>query len=384
MTPTPDALWQIRYPFEESIAQEHDFLRELRKGVFAAETIAKHIAVIRPLVERLDLTRQRAYAWARHQEAYAFGPEAFYQARLLTLLGDLQRAGQPLPSPDHVVCARQLISPAAFNGTPRIATIGNVSFVIFPAPAIGWLYTLFEQMMAVVEGRKLSGPLVELYLHYLVGARTFEAVVELSHRHELDYVIEEIVLEPDSPSIAEVDCSALTLALIDATEEFVLCHELAHQALGHAGESSMATIDIESAADRLALEMLSKLRGGRAERFAPLGIDNTTYAHLGFIGVRLWTGIRLIAEERVLLTVHGNPQCINRHRERLNALYAEKQRQIQAAELSSTLPISPIFRAAVAGYAQLVDALLEVPLQTDRVARIHQRATDHARRRRRS
>ncbi|HTN62080.1 MAG TPA: hypothetical protein VL147_11055 [Devosia sp.] len=149
----PIAVWETRYPYEESIHSQDQLLRDLRHSVGSDLVVGKHIVEIASIIDKLPTeTAGRYRNWALSPTSYRYGAEAHYQKRLLHLLLRLSESGFPIDDIEDVVCARQTIHPSGFNATPRIARLSGVSFVIVPAPTTYWLYGICSMIADLGSG----------------------------------------------------------------------------------------------------------------------------------------------------------------------------------------------------------------------------------------
>src|SRR5690606_17184337 len=124
-----------------------------------------------------------------------------------------------------------------------------------------------------------------------------------------------------------------TMNMVSAVEDFVLCHELAHLVLDHGDDGSIAA---EAAADRLALEMLSSVHVDRIRHFGVADQPPEHFAPLGYLTLKMWTIVRIAAEQRALPFVWDTPAQVElRHRQWNRAAEARLEQIDRVGTLNS-------------------------------------------------
>lgn len=365
----PIAIWETRYPYEESIHGQEKLLLDLRREVGSANVIQRHLGEISSILDRLPAgTSSRYRSWVTAPGSYRYGAEAHYQKRLMALLLRLADSGFPIDDIPEVICARQTIYPSGFNATPRIARLSGVSFVIVPAPTTYWLYVICTMIAQLGTGQSHNDRQLNLYLRYLTAARSFERWATPLTAHSLDHLVDEIVHRGKVEDVDDQEPapSALAMNMVSSVEDFFLAHELAHLILGHGDDGS---IDAEAAADRKALEMLRGLDPSKNDYFETPDLLPRHFPQLGYLTLRMWTAARLVAEQRVLPWVCDPADVVAQHG-RIGAIWEARQKQAQLIGILDTMEAPPALHKVANGLGLLVGRINSAVLPPDEIERI--------------
>jgi hypothetical protein len=356
----PIEIWNAYYPYVESIGYEQETLDVIRQSRETRDVITGHTASISAVLEKISSEIADKYrSWALDSASYNFGSEAYYQGRILATIRNLQDTTFRLGPEADVLCARQILNPSAFNGSPRIKRVSNVAFLIFPAPTVFWMYAIFEMIAAFMGHGHFDRPRVGEYLKYLIAARTFERWATANTAYAIDFLVDELVHSGKLPSAGISGISPLSVNLVGAAEHFIICHEMAHFTLGHADEGN---IDVEAAADRRAIEMLLAVDPTTLVSVECPGLDNEIIPLLGYLALRLWTNIRLAAEMRVLPFVLDTPEEVALRKEAFSRIFDDRAAQLHRAEIFGTMSTAPILKAATEAAHQVIREILEYPI----------------------
>jgi hypothetical protein len=374
MKEDPIALWEAIYPLEEVIAGEDRTLASIYEQLGSGDAIAPQVQAIQRVLAQIEQPLAEAYLpWASDAKSYHFASEAFYQFRLLSLLHQLSATAFKFGPEAGVICTRQIVKPSAFNGTPRIKRFPGIAFIIFPAAMVAWMYVIFEMIAASLADNPVDPARIDEYLRHLIAGRTFERWANPATAYAIDFVLETLVFcrRPPSESPWRPQATPLSLNLVAAVEDFILCHELAHLSLGH-GET--AGLEIEAAADRRALEMLHNIDGRLLLR-APLAeIGSDEIYLLGYVSLRLWTIVRLAAEMRVLPYVCESPEEVEAHRIAITRRCDERAAQAQSVGLRLGIGADHFIRALFKANGRVVDAINEFSIDREEANEIRKLA----------
>lgn len=362
----------------EAIAGEIKLLARLHERLDNREIILRHLASMPDLLARLPETLRGRYAgWCNDPNQYTYGPEAFYQARILLLLGDLKDTAYDVSHVEATLCARHVLKPRAFSDTPRIATTEGVSFVIFPAPAVFWLYEVAKLSGGRIDD-KAAHTAVDRFLRYHLAAAAFHEAATPLTDYALDYFIDSLVTLaadplpdglPPSPDGGEVP-------ILQSVENFVVAHELAHQVLGHRGEGGR---EDEVAADRLALEMLYAAGLKNGHRIRSVAWAPELSPLVGIIVLRMWSVIRLCAKLRVLPWVSSDRQRVEQELAAGCREIEDQARRIAEVPLIAELRVPGAIREIVDSFGRVVKRINEHELSVNSTHRIVLAAKEVAR-----
>lgn len=381
MTCDPIAAWAERYKVEEAIHAQSEVLDNLRSMPSTQAAIASHIEDIAKVLATLpEELAARYQPWATARASYNFGLEAYYQRRILSLLGGLSAAGTAFPADMEVLCARQIINPSAFNGSPRIARTGSVSYVIFPAPTVYWMYAICTMIADCAAGRAINRAKLNLYLRYLIAARSYERSVDPVAAHSIDFLVEEIVHKGDVEDVDSCETHAPndTMNMVSAAEEFIICHELAHLLLDHGAAGGVVA---EADADRLALELLASLPPGHFRHFESACIEPLDFPQLGYFVLRMWTIVRLAAEQRILPFICDSPEEVYARKGKLDRIWASRVEQIDRVGILNRYAVTDALKAVKVGTVQLAAEIAGEELDRTEIDRIRRLARTLAERR---
>lgn len=381
MTCDPIGTWAERYKVEEAIHAQSEVLDNLRSMPSTQAAIASHIQDIGRVLATLPAELAARYQpWVTAQASYNFGSEAYYQRRILSLLGGLSAAGTALPAGMDVLCARQLINPSAFNGSPRIARTGCVSYVIFPAPTVYWMYSICTMIADCAAGRAINRAKLNLYLRSLIAARSYERSVDPVAAHSIDFLVEEIVHRGDVEDVdpGEIQAPSDTMNMVSAAEEFIICHELAHLLLDHGATGGVVE---EAEADRLALDLLASLPPVHFRHFESASIEPRDFPQLGYLVLRMWTIVRLSAEQRILPFICDSPEEVDVRKGKLDKIWAARVDQIDRVGILNRFEVTDAFRAVTIGTVRLAAEIAGEELDLAEIDRIRRMARTLAERR---
>lgn len=371
VTESPVEFWRRSvYPVLESIAGETRLLSEFRAGLDNDRAIAGHIENMGRALERFPTGRRAAYeGWCLDRGSYDYGSEAYYQSRLLSLLTFVQSETDRHRLFAEEFCARQTIRPAAFSASPLINRIErrSLSYIIYPASMVAWMYTFFEAVAAIANGREVDTDALRQYLLYVVAARTFKLHETVWTGYALDYVIDSMVNIDGAPAASErLNPSDLGAQLVHACEEFIIAHELGHALLRH----TSGDIESESAADRRGLELLLEMPSAAFGWVPKPMIDPAYTPWLGYAAIRMWTNIRLSAEYRAVPLVHDTVEARQRQVKEIDAAFKSRIEQAERLGLASETRVPSDVRAVVQASGELIKRLAEVDLDLGLVGRV--------------
>lgn len=373
MPASPLEVWQGIYPYEESIASETQTLDELHVRLNNAAAIEAHIANMKLALSRVETDTSALYAeWCLDPKSYRYGSDAYYQSRIVATLRHLQDTPYRRDCTSETICARQILKPSAFNGSPRIKRVFPFVFLIFPAPTVYWMYEIMGMIAASAGCGSLVQSKIKEYLTYLIAARSFERWATHATAYAIDFLVDElantvlqVAAEEDYPVGHEL--TPLSQQLVYAAEEFVISHELAHFALCHVGEG---TLDVEVAADRRALEMMQSMNPGAFDWVEGNLIDVSFTPWLGYLALRLWTNVRLAAEIKVVPWVYEEKERVEREKQRIFTLWQERADQIDRVGLTRSVKTPKIFKEIVNASTSLIGEIMRTPIDGDEVRRI--------------
>lgn len=379
LRPDPIACWAERYVYEEPIHAQREALAELRRAAGSEHAIARHVKEIALILDRLPgPVADRYRPWAETPSSFNYGAEGHYQKRILHLMLGLHEAGFPVGDVRESVWARQTIHPSGFNATPRIVRFGGFSYIVIPAPTTYWLYAICSMIAACGEAAAPNTRKLSLYIRYLVAARSFERWAEPATAYSLDYLVDEIVHRGvvEDVDSEEPATSGMTLNMVGAVEDFIICHELAHLVLDHRNDGSA---DVEAEADRFALDMLRAIPPARFGYFPTEGLEPRHFPQLGYLTLRMWTAVRLAAEQRVLPLVWDDAAQVEKQRRQIDAVWQDRLGRIGNTGLLERLETAQALRAVADGAVRLIEAVGQVELDPDETDRMRKLARSLAR-----
>ena len=133
--------WSRFASSEEIVLDDPFVLEKLTRSAQTRDVVGRHLIGIRQALGRLpEPVAARYRPWCLDEAFYRFGCEAFYQHLIIFWVGNALRYRPDLAELDHIFVSRQIIRPSALNSTPRIKFDADVSFLVYPAPGIFWLY----------------------------------------------------------------------------------------------------------------------------------------------------------------------------------------------------------------------------------------------------
>lgn len=373
MHASPIEIWKGIFPYEEAIAGETETLDELHRRLNNGAAIEAHIANMKLALSRVEQNVSAPYeTWCLDRENYRYGSDAYYQSRIIATIRHLQNTSYKGDCTSETICARQILKPSAFNGTPRIKRVFPFVFLIFPAPTVYWMYEIMGMIAASAGHGALVQAKIKEYLTYLIAARSFERWATHATAFAIDFLIDELantlLQVPSSEDYPTGHAlTPLSQQLVYAMEEFVIGHELAHFALRHVGEG---TLDMEAAADRRALEMLQQIDPGAFDWVEGNLVEVSLTPWLGYLSLRLWTNVRLAAEAKVVPWVYQDEELIRREQARIDALWQDRVVQVSRVGILGNVKLPKIFKEITDASTALVGEILRSPIDGDEVRRI--------------
>jgi hypothetical protein len=370
MQHNPIEIWNDIYQYEESIASETETLDVLKENLNNTPVINAHIKNIKKSLANSEDNLLRLYkAWSTEPDSYRYGSEAYYQSRILAMLRHLQKTPYSKKSQSKILCARMILKPSAFNGSPRIKRVGSFAFVVFPAPTVYWMYEIMGMISALYGCGQFLEKKIHEYLIYLIAARSFEHKATHETSYSIDFLIDVIahsVLEkPNKDQTIDMHGpTPLSQQLVYSIEEFIISHELSHDILDHDGDGSP---EIEAAADRNALEMMQAIPAGAYDWVEGNLIDVELTPWLGYLALRLWTNIRLAAEIKVVPWIFDAPSKIEQERSKIFTIWEQRVRQIDLVGNVCKVTVPSSFEKITKAADELVNIINNYEIDSEEV-----------------
>jgi hypothetical protein len=310
--------WQGCATSEEVVLDDSFILDQLRNAPETRATIERHVETIKRVLMRLPRDVAESYAeWCLDPDFYRFASEAFHQGRILYWLSVAARF-RDISQMKRMFVARQIIRPSGLNSTPRIKSTADVEFIVYPAPSTAWLY---EMMGILACERKNEGILekkLEEYVLYLLAYRAYTTAADFSTAFGIDYLIDEIVLKGQPPHFSH-PVSDEAAFFIQAVEDFVINHEIAHAMLEHSSAGHHIG-KMESDADNLAIELMLAEFVKDLPDAGEHQIRVPDRPLIGYLCLNLWGLFRETAEWRASLFLADTPDKMQHIRERTRNL----------------------------------------------------------------
>ena len=310
--------WQRCATSEEVVLNDPFILDQLRNAPKTRATIERHIDSIKRVLTRLPHDVAEAYAgWCLDPEFYRFASEAFYQGRILYWLAvaarfhDISRMGRTF-------IARQIIRPSGLNSTPRIKSTGDLEFIVYPAPSTAWLYEMMGILVCEQKNEGILDKKIEEYVLYLLAYRAYTTAADFSTAFGIDYLIDEIVLKGRPPHVSH-PVSQEAAFLIQAVEDFVINHEIAHAMLSHSSAGNQNG-KMEADADNLAIELMLAEFVKDLPDAGEQQISVPDRPLIGYLCLNLWGLFRETAEWRASLFLADTPDKMQQIQERTSKL----------------------------------------------------------------
>jgi hypothetical protein len=374
MTESPVEFWRTLYPFEEPIGDEIETLRLLRARLDHKAQIEAHIGSLETELLKLPGELQDTYGWCRIPDNFDYASEAYYQLRSMRILANLERTPFRERIAPVKICARQLLRPSAFNGTPRVKRSNGWSYIIFPAPTVYWMYEFMGMICAVIDGRSIIKDKIKEYLVYLISVRVFENAASPITAYAIDFMVDEIAKKV-LPSLGQVDQTAvheatpLSVSIVYCIEEFIILHECAHEILAHPSTGSSLN---EADADNLAIEMLLAMGQSVHSHRTASSVDPADVPWVGYLALNLWSVLRLAAELRIVSRIAVDADDAGIRRDRVLKLFDERISRLRGSAYAGSIPSSPLLKTLKDATDGVVAAICECEISDAEVARIRE------------
>ena len=325
--------WRRCEVSEETVLDDPFILDQLRSAPETRATIERHLGSIRKLLDLLPEDVARGYrGWCLDPEFYRFASEAFHQGRILYWLATASKF-RNVADIGRLFVARQIIRPSGLNSTPRIKSAGDIEFIVYPAPSTAWLYELMSILVCERSRQELLSGKLEEYVLFLLAYRAYTMAADFQTAFGIDYLIDEIVLKGGLPHPSH-PVSGEAAFLIQAVEDFVINHEIAHALLEHRDASTPNNV-IEAEADNLAIELMLAefVKDLPDEGEHQLTVPDRPL--IGYLCLNLWGLFRETAEWRASMFLADTPEKMAQIRDRTRKLKDARLARIRDVPLFS-------------------------------------------------